>query len=89
VVPLPGEPRSALCVMLRPCSIDDFLFIATHLDTKMQPRVDSIPLLDTFLEAYLEIPAVLAGDLNALPQSPTMLALFENWRNTTNEPGFF
>lgn len=93
VVPLPGEPRSALCVHLKSAdddnSSDGFLFIATHLDTGMQPRRDSVPLLDAFLESNRKIPAILAGDLNAVPDSPTMRSLFESWRNTTRDPSFY
>lgn len=92
-VPLPGEPRSALCVTLSLPTGDstttDTLFIATHLDTKQTPRYQSVPLIEQALASLPQIPSILAGDLNALPDSPTMQEFGRTWVNTTSGDGFF
>ncbi len=88
VFPLPGEPRSALCVTLRTpsreSSSDEFLFIATHLDTGEKARFSSVPLIEALLKTDTDSPAILAGDLNAVPGSPTMQAFDKTWRNATH-----
>ena len=93
VVPLPGEPRSALCVTLKlPNSnlpFGEFLFIATHLDTEDEPRLRSVPLIEKALESKPGVPAILAGDLNALPVGPTMQAFGKTWSNATSQQGLF
>ena len=62
VVSLPGEPRSALCVTLKTTaqapSPGQFLFIATHLDTDKQPRMESVPLIEEFYRKSPKLPAV-------------------------------
>ena len=93
VVPLPGEPRSALCVTLKlPDSklpFQEFLFVATHLDTKDKARLSSVPLIEKALESKPGVPTILAGDLNALPPSPTMLEFGKTWSNATSKEGLF
>lgn len=93
VVPLPGEPRSGLCLTLKwPGAVptaDAFIFIATHLDTSAEPRRASVPLLETVFEEDPTRPAILAGDLNALPDSPTMQALARTWENATAGEGLY
>jgi len=83
--PLPGEPRAVLTVEVDPPSMNPstVIFMATHLDTKPDPRLASIPLIEAALAAYPGKPALLAGDLNAEPQSPTLTALRKNWTNAT------
>lgn len=91
IFPLPGEPRSALCVTLedpnKDSSLGDILFIATHLDTAKEPRLASVPLIRKIIETNPEQPAILAGDLNARPGSPTMLTLQKDWLNATSAEG--
>ena len=90
VIPLPGEPRSALCVTVSlEDSQNEFLFIATHLDTKSKPRKRSVPLIEVIFKDTPNIPAILAGDLNAIPGSTTMKELEKNWVNSTSEENFF
>jgi endonuclease/exonuclease/phosphatase family metal-dependent hydrolase len=64
------------------------IFIATHLDTSKKPRSASIPLIETLIQTNA-LPILLAGDLNALPQSPTILALEKTWGNATAQPNLF
>lgn len=90
-IPLPGrESRSALCLRFEPPHdylAEDVLFIATHLDLKRKARLASIPLIEQLLDSNKNSPAILAGDLNATPDSQTMETLEKNWKNTTKETG--
>ncbi len=80
--PLPApEPRALLAVE---CSLssrgspeDVFTFMATHLDGRNS--IESVPLIE---ERFKEDPnklALLAGDLNAGRDGPTMKLLGETW----------
>lgn len=93
ILALPGEPRSALCATLELPSKDPspprFHFIATHLDTKAVPRKASPPLIATLVQSLPNHPAILAGDLNARPDSPTLAALKKDWTNATAGPDLF
>lgn len=87
--PLPGEPRAVLAVEVtlplmegRPSTV---VFMATHLDTQSEPRQASISLLEESLAFFPGVPTLLAGDLNAVPQSPTLMALRRNWVNVTED----
>ncbi len=92
-IPLPGEPRSAVCVTLKTSgegsSAARFLFVATHLDTKKQPRFNSVRLIEKLFDSDKDLPAILAGDLNAVPGSPTMQAFNETWQNATYQKGLY
>jgi endonuclease/exonuclease/phosphatase family metal-dependent hydrolase len=88
-LPLPGEPRSALCATLEdPGKFPRFHFIATHLDTKPNPRQASPPLIEKMIKSLTRHPAILAGDLNARPESPTMTSFLKTWSNATSAPAF-
>lgn len=89
-IPLPGEPRSALFATLEePDQFPRLHFIATHLDVQGLPRQASLPLIEKMITTLPPHPAILAGDLNATPDSPTMTSLFEKWQNATSGPDFF
>ena len=77
----PGkEPRAALSVtVLLPCG-EKIRFVGTHLDhTSDEERLDQVKQLEQLL-AGEDIPTVLAGDLNALPESEPMQILFKTWK---------
>jgi len=88
-IPLPGEPRSALCVTVEMATKMPFTFIATHLDLTEKARLESIPLIETFFKSDPSAPALLAGDLNAEPGSTTLVALGKTWENATSREGLF
>lgn len=88
-LPLPGEPRSALCVRVEMTNKLSFTFIATHLDLTEKARLESLPLIEKHFHAAPDAPAILAGDLNAHPESTTLLALGKSWKNATDSTGFF
>jgi endonuclease/exonuclease/phosphatase family metal-dependent hydrolase len=52
-------------------------FLATHLDVTEADRLPAIPSLDT--AAGPELPAIRAGDLNALPDSEVLDRVRRNW----------
>ncbi len=91
VIPLPGEPRSALCATMvlpgKSSASSEFLFIATHFDTTPAPRLASVPLIEKEIREFPKMPAILAGDLNASPGSPTMKELGKTWENATSREG--
>lgn len=92
-VPLPGEPRSALLVTVRlahgTSRAERVTFAATHLDTAEAPRLESVALIEEAFLSDPDAPALLAGDLNALTGSATMLALAETWENATLREDLF
>ncbi len=91
-IPLPGEPRSALCVTLTTSGKHSpaarFLFVATHLDTK-QPEFDYVALIEKLFDSDKDLPAILAGDLNAIPRGPTMQEFNKTWQNATSQKGLY
>ena len=70
------EKRSALCLTLlipeNESPSQEFVFIATHLDTTTQPRLDSVDILEDSMKTYQDLPIVLAGDINDIPKSDTL-----------------
>ena len=92
IILLPGEPRSALCVTLKApgkeSSAKDFIFVATHLDESKEPQFKSISLIENLFKSDANLPSILAGDLNAVPNSTTMQALEKSWQNATCKAGF-
>jgi endonuclease/exonuclease/phosphatase family metal-dependent hydrolase len=88
-LPLPGEPRSALCVTVETTTKTQLTFIATHLDLTEKARLESIPLIEMFFKSDPSAPAILAGDLNAQPESATIMALEKTWINATFREGLF
>ncbi len=88
-LPLPGEPRSALCVTLESNAKTPLTFIATHLDLSEKQRLASVPLIENLFASDSNSPAILAGDLNAQPGSTTILAFSKTWENATSREGLF
>jgi len=72
------EPRSALEVHVILKSGDTIAFVGTHFDhTGEVDRINQATELREIL-ADLELPVLLAGDLNATPESRTMEILFSD-----------
>ncbi|MBM3841308.1 MAG: endonuclease [Verrucomicrobia bacterium] len=82
--PLPGsaghEPRAVLSVRVKADSArEPFWFAATHLDhtrDESERLAQAARLNELFVD---DRPILLAGDLNAVPESKTMRRLFEHW----------
>lgn len=82
------EPRAAMEVIVElPCK-EVIRFVGTHLDhTAGSERLKQAQKLNEYYSTN-DIPSILAGDLNALPESETMKELFKVWKQSSinNEP---
>lgn len=77
-----NEPRTALEVTVRPDNgIPDFIFVGTHLCHQSgATRVEQTQELDALFAGRTEYPVIMAGDLNARPNSePMKVLLSKNW----------
>ncbi len=86
---LPGsedrEPRGALEALIPLQSGDTLRFVSTHLDygKENRDRLEQAKMLNAlFAQDDDGTPTILAGDLNALPNSPTMQLLYGNWKKS-------
>ena len=72
-IPLPcrSEPRGFLLV-----EFEKYYFACTHFSLHKENQMESVAIIRDIL-AKLDKPVFIAGDLNAKPQSPTMLAFKE------------
>lgn len=82
----PGkEPRAALEVNVILKSGDTIRFVGTHLDhTGETDRLTQAREINQLLTQD-ERPSILAGDLNARPESQTMAVFFEEWTKSFAE----
>nr|WP_321355234.1 endonuclease/exonuclease/phosphatase family protein [uncultured Draconibacterium sp.] len=75
-----NEPRTALQVLVQLESGDTISFIGTHLEHQetSTDRIDQVKTINqTF--AYSKYPSILAGDLNATPNSEPISILKRYW----------
>jgi len=82
-IPLPytgdNEPRAAIKGVVHLPGGQPLAFIGTHLDhASASDRDAQARALDEALAA-VEVPAILAGDFNATPESSTIAILKERW----------
>ena len=82
-----GEQRGVQVVELG-AGDDTVVFFATHLNYRPEEgeRLDSVKKIRTLLAGYAETPAILAGDLNASPDSETMRQFAVDWQVANAEP---
>lgn len=85
------EPRTALAVEVVINSGDTIQFIGTHLDHVRDERVrrkQAADLVTVFKDT--KRPSILAGDLNALPNSNPMQEIYKIWTKAdlTNQPTY-
>lgn len=94
-VPLPGAPKEEpRCLLLadvsvpddsRPGKVRQVRFGATHLNHRnAAERLAQAKHMLTAVPA--DIPAIIAGDLNAVPESPEIRALTEKYLDATARP---
>ena len=83
-----GERRGVLAVELALPSGGDLLLLATHLDhrPKDAERLASAKVINDLVAKAPDRPAILAGDLNATPESDVLARLLAAWTNTTDKP---
>jgi endonuclease/exonuclease/phosphatase family metal-dependent hydrolase len=85
--PLPStkgnEPRTSLEVFIQLESGDTIRFVATHLDYKKESpdRISQVQKINSeFVKS--DYPTILAGDLNATPESKSISILKEFWQDS-------
>ncbi len=80
------EPRAALEVNVSLRSGDTIKFVGTHLDHTEDEtdRINQANQLNTIFSKD-STPTILAGDLNAIPESETMKILFKEWQPSFTE----
>lgn len=84
-----GEQRGALSVQLRlPDRPDLLTFICTHLDHRPNDRErrESAEAIEQHITAMPEGLMILAGDLNAVPESPVLDIFRRQWAIAGSEP---
>ena len=76
-----NEPRTALEVRIKPDNgVPVFMFVGTHLcHQDEETRLQQTRELNQLFSGRTDFPVILAGDLNAVPDSPPMQVLSENW----------
>ncbi len=77
-----NEPRTALSVRVTPDNgIPEFVFVGTHLCHQSgDTRLEQAKELNQLFTANSKLPIIMAGDLNARPESePMKVLLKENW----------
>ncbi len=78
-----GEQRGLLEVVVSlPEGWPELLVLATHLDhrTKEDERLASAKVINERVSERSELPALLGGDLNAVPESRTLAELRPHWQ---------
>jgi len=65
------------------------LFLATHMDHTRDPvdRLAAVPIINKLAEKQTGIPMILAGDLNAEPDSQVLQDLLKVWTDTGRGKG--
>jgi len=84
-----GEQRGVLAVELEfPNQGPRFSFLATHLDYRPDDgeRRASAAMINRLVEKRPNMPALLAGDLNALPDTAVLADFATAWTRANQEP---
>ncbi len=85
-----AEQRTMLVATIELPGGDPLTFICTHLEVSSGDiRLKQIHFIDAWVDENVEGPVMLAGDLNAEPDSPEICQGFTRWQPlTSNEPTF-
>jgi endonuclease/exonuclease/phosphatase family metal-dependent hydrolase len=79
-------PRGAISVTVRGPDGNPLRFISTHFQHNVaEDRLAQAQAINRFF-ADDEIPTILAGDMNALPDSEPIAELLKKWTNATDDP---
>jgi len=80
------EPRAALEVNVQIISGDSIRFVGTHLD-HTEDETDRINQANQINAIFSQddVPTILAGDLNATPESVTMQVFYKAWKQTCSK----
>jgi endonuclease/exonuclease/phosphatase family metal-dependent hydrolase len=82
-----GEQRGVLESVIRISEEEIILFLATHLDHRRpdQERRASAKFINRMIGSRDKLPAILAGDFNDVPSSPTLTEVGKLWLRTNPE----
>jgi endonuclease/exonuclease/phosphatase family metal-dependent hydrolase/predicted phosphodiesterase len=83
-VPLPGREEARTLLMVE---FEDFVLANTHFSLNEEDRLASVNIVNQVASGF-DKPVILAGDLNALPDSPVLEAFREDWRILSNPRQF-
>ncbi|MHC4993935.1 MAG: endonuclease/exonuclease/phosphatase family protein [Planctomycetota bacterium] len=82
-------PRGAIAVTVRGPNGQPLRFISTHFQHSPKGAADRLVEAEAintlFVDASDDTPTILAGDMNATPDSEPMRILLERWSNATDE----
>lgn len=83
-----SEQRGVIEAEITLSESQSLLFLATHLDfrTDERERLASVKVLNELASKHPDKPAILAGDLNATPESKTLEQLATTWKRANEEP---
>lgn len=80
-------PRGCIIVTVEPSPNQSVRFISTHFQHNVAAdRVEQAKAINLLTQNDKGIPTILAGDMNATPDSEPITILLEQWKNATNEP---
>ncbi|MCH2059323.1 MAG: endonuclease/exonuclease/phosphatase family protein [Verrucomicrobiales bacterium] len=79
-----GEQRGLLESIIKISEKDSLLFLATHLDHRRpdKERLASAKFINRIIGSQDKVPAILAGDFNDVPGSPTLKEFSKSWVRT-------
>ena len=82
-----GEQRGVLESVIKVSKEEGILFMVTHLDHRRPDaeRRASAKFINQMIGEQKNIPAILAGDFNDVPSSPTLKELGKLWVRTNSE----
>jgi len=83
-----GEQRGVLQTEIKvPGRKLPLMFLATHFDYRRdeRERLASVKMINSMIAATATQPALLAGDLNAVPGSKTLQQLATRWKTTNDK----
>ncbi len=83
-IPLPGreEARSLLIA-----EFSNYIFCCTHLSLNAEDRLTSMEIINREVTSFKK-PVLLAGDMNAQPESPEIKKFAESWKILSNPKQF-
>lgn len=80
-------PRGAIAVTVRSEQGKTLRFISTHFQHNVsEDRLAEAKAINALFGAEDLLPTILAGDMNAQPDSPPIRELLMNWSNATDSP---
>jgi endonuclease/exonuclease/phosphatase family metal-dependent hydrolase len=82
-----GEQRGVLESVIKVTKEQSVLFMATHFDHRRpdQERRGSAKFINQMMGKHENTPAILSGDLNDVPNSPTLKEISKLWLRTNPE----